>query len=264
MQYKVQLDIIVSNMKSHQDRLKAELEGLPEGLLYIENRNGNYYYSQRIPKGGNHKKEHRIGISDDHDMIFALTRKRYITAALPALEKNIDTIRKLSNKLLLTDEESVMREFVDKYPQLSGGIYRADTDLLVWQDSFEPLEGFFEEGLKSVTGKGIMMRSAGEIYIASRLDALGIPYRYEAPLNIPDLNCLPDFTILRPRDRKMFYWEHFGLTNSKEYINTSLSKVSDYIRYGIVPWDNLIMTYNFTDGGLNAKLIDAMIDAWLL
>ena len=264
MQYKEQLDIIVSNMMSHRARLMAELAELPKGALFIENKNGYYYYSQRIPKGGNHKKEHRISITDKEDIIFDLTRKRYLSLAIPTLEKNIDTIRKLSNKLLLTDEESIMREFIGKYPQLSGGIYRDDTDLLVWQDNYEPIEDYYEEDRNSLTGKGIKMRSAGEIYIASRLDELGISYRYEAPLNIPDLSWLPDFALLRPRDRKLFYWEHFGLTSSDEYIKTSLSKVSDYIRYGIVPWDNLIMTYNFSDGGLNAKLIDAMIDAWLI
>ena len=264
MQYKEQLERIASNMKRQRDMLTAELIELPEGMLFIENKSGTYYYSQRIPKGGNHKKEHRFSINNDSDTIFALTRKKYITIALPALEKNISRIEALSNKLLLTDEDSVMREFIHKYPQLSSGIYRADADLREWQSDFTPLEGYYEEGLKSVTGNGMRTRSVGELYIASSLDKLGIPYRYEAPLNIPDLSYLPDFTIIRPRDRKLFFWEHFGLTDSDEYIKESLSKVSDYIRYGIVPWDNLIMTYNFSDGGLNAKLIDAMIDAWLI
>ena len=264
MQYKEQLETIASNMKRQRDLLTAELDELPEGMLFIESKNGTYYYSQRIPKGGNHKKEHRFSINNDNDMIFSLTRKKYISVALPALEKNISKIETLADKLVLTDEESVMREFISKYPQLANGIYRADDDLNEWQRDFTPIEGYFEEDLKSVTGKGMKTRSVGELYIASCLDKLGIPYRYEAPLGIPDLSYLPDFTIIRPRDRKLFYWEHFGLTDSDEYIKNALAKGRDYIQYGIVPWDNLIMTYNFADGGLNAKLIDSMIDAWLL
>ena len=79
MQYKEQLETIASNMKRQRDLLTAELDELPEGMLFIESKNGTYYYSQRIPKGGNHKKEHRFSINNDNDMIFSLTRKKYIS-----------------------------------------------------------------------------------------------------------------------------------------------------------------------------------------
>ncbi|MDY4404350.1 hypothetical protein [Blautia sp.] len=40
-------------------------------------------------------------------------------------------------------------------------------------------------------------------------------------------------------------------------------EVKDY-EHGIVPWKNLIMTYDNADGGLDIRMVDAMITAWLL
>ena len=41
-------------------------------------------------------------------------------------------------------------------------------------------------------------------------------------------------------------------------------KLERYREYGITPWDNLILTYNFSGGGFNTRLIDSMIEGWLL
>ena len=259
-----QVDHIYKEMVECRNNMILELQDLPEGMLFVEQRKGRYYYSQRIPKGGNHKKEHRIGISNDTDTIFALVRKKYLQSALPIIERNIKEMESFAETLHPVDEPSVMKKYLTKYPQLSDGIYFNRRDQKEWADSFKGLEGFYEEDLRSVSSKGMKMRSLGELYISSCLDKLDIPYRYEAPLDHPDLSYVPDFTIIRPRDNKLFYWEHFGKVDSDKYINDNLNKISNYILYGIVPWDNLIMTYNFSGGGLNAKLIDAMIDAWLV
>ena len=123
----------------------------------------------------------------------------------------------------------------------------------------------FEEHLTSTSHSGRLMRSKGELFIASRLDYYRIPARYEEPLWIPELSQYsPDFTIRRPRDHKIFYWEHFGMVDDPEYLRRSRYKLSRYEEYGIVPWDNLIITYNGYDGSINGKLIDAMIQGWLL
>lgn len=259
-----QIERIYKEMVECRDNMVLELRDLPEGVLFVEQRKGRYYYSQRIPKGGNHKKEHRIGISGNTDTIFALVRKKYLLSALPVIEQNIKDTETFIRNLHPADEASVMKKYLAKYPQLSDGIYFNRQDQKKWADSFKGLEGFYEEDLRSISSKGVKMRSVGELYISSCLDKLDIPYRYEAPLNHPDLNYVPDFTIIRPRDNKIFYWEHFGKVDSDKYVRDNLSKISSYILYGIVPWDNLIMTYSFKDGGLNAKLIDAMIDAWLI
>ena len=41
-------------------------------------------------------------------------------------------------------------------------------------------------------------------------------------------------------------------------------KLWDYEQYGSVPWRNLIITYDDDKGGIDVKLVDALIRGWLL
>lgn len=66
----------------------------------------------------------------------------------------------------------------------------------------------YAEGLVHSTSKGMKVRSKSEALIAMLLDMNGIEYRYEAPLTLGDHTFYPDFAIMRPSDRKLFYWEH--------------------------------------------------------
>ena len=47
--------------------------------------------------------------------------------------------------------------------------------------------------------------------------------------------------------------------NETEYVRRHLKKRSMYERFGIVPWKNLIITYDTVDGGINMALIDSII-----
>ena len=264
MTYKWQLTNLLKIMTERRNDLIHELENLPEGILYIYVQDGRYYYSERFPKGGNRKKEHRIGISNDNDKILALVRKRYVQQALEALDQNLSNLEIVIEGYVPSDEASIMKDYIEKYPQLTEGLFYKQFDGKKWEEEFVPDNNFYKEDLRSISLKGVEMRSDGEIYITSRLDHYNIPHRFEASLNSPLIGRVPDFTIIRPRDRKIIYWEHFGKVNDPKYVSANIEKVIEYIEYGITPWDNLIMTYNYSGGGFNAKLIDSMIEGWLL
>lgn len=57
-------------------------------------------------------------------------------------------------------------------------------------------------------------------------------------------NCTahPDFTILRPFDLKIFYWEHLGLIDNPEYLSKQNEKINVYYKHNIREGDNLILT----------------------
>lgn len=264
MIYQNELERIDRTLRDRARDLEEELKHLPEGSLLVRMVDDKYYYFQRFPKGGNRKKEHRYGITRDEDKILALTRKKYVEQALGIIAKDIAVLESAIREFKPCDEDSVMRKFLEKYPQLSEGVFCRQKEMDAWVKAHKPDETFFAQDLRSVSHNGVKMRSDGELYITARLDHFGIPHRYECQTGIPDLGYWPDFTILRPRDRKILYWEHFGKVNDYGYVMGNIEKVTKYIEYGIVPWDNLIMTYNNKDGGFNAKLIDAMIEGWLL
>ena len=67
----------------------------------------------------------------------------------------------------------------------------------------------------------------------------------------------PDFTILTKEGIK--YWEHCGKVNDKEYIRRHKWKMSMYESIGIVPWKNLIVTYDMMQDNNEVGLFDSRI-----
>lgn len=265
MIYKNEIIRISNQVKDRIVDLQVEAESLPDGELYILASGPVPRFYKRLPKVGNRKKERRIGIKKDPDTLNALVRKKYITSALVLLNKNAELLEELINHFSTADENSVMMGFMEKYPELSKAVYSGEKKDVIWQGAGTGAEDatYHPENLKSTASDGSRRRSVGELLIGTKLDHYNIPYRYEVQAH-PDLPYMPDFTIKRPRDGKVIYWEHFGMVNDDEYMEGNRKKLIEYESVGIVPWENLIITYNQRDGGINEKLIDAMIHGWLL
>ena len=68
----------------------------------------------------------------------------------------------------------------------------------------------------------------------------------------------------RHKTGRILYWEHYGMMDIPKYNRQNKIKRAEYERFGIVPWDNLIITYDMSGGNIDAKIIDAMINGWLL
>ena len=69
----------------------------------------------------------------------------------------------------------------------------------------------------------------------------------------------PDFTIMRKRDGKLFYWEYCGLPHDEEYMRRHKWKLSMYEKAGIVPWDNLIVTYGDRKANVDMRIVESEI-----
>lgn len=264
MLYKEELNRFIRDIEGRKSELRSELKTLPDGLLHVDARNGSEYFTVRYPKKGNRKKERRKGITNDTEMVNGLIRKRYIDKALKIMDADIELLRKAEKKYCPFDEVSVMGSFIDAHPKLKQAVLRNPLLDEQWASNYSMAKDLFEESKTSLAGDGTMMRSRGEIVIAEKLRQYGIPFRYEAEFSIPDIPYTPDFMIRRPRDWKIFYWEHFGDVNDRAYMKRNGRKLEIYEDYGIVPWDNLIITYDTWDGGVNTPLIEAMIHAWLI
>lgn len=69
----------------------------------------------------------------------------------------------------------------------------------------------------------------------------------------------------RPADtNNLMYWEHCGRVNDPAYMRHHKWKMSMYEKAGIVPWKNLIITYDDEQGNIDARIIDAQIRLKLL
>ena len=263
MNYRDDIERLCRRLKERERDLQNELSSLPEGEFYASDTDGRRKYYQRFRREGNRKKERRRGIKGDPVLIKDLVRKKYVTEALSRLEKDIVEAERMLKLYVPTDENSVMEVFISNYPELADCIFKVTSTSGRLVDFRNSEERFHEENLTSTAADGSYRRSKGEVLIGAKLDHYNIPYRYES-LAHPDLPFRPDFTVRRPRDGKILFWEHLGLVNDSDYMDSNKSKFTAYETVGIVPWDNLIVTYDQADGGINEKLIDAMIHGWLL
>lgn len=107
------------------------------------------------------------------------------------------------------------------------------------------------------TSRGLFVRSKSELLIAEKLYEYEIDFEYEPLFKLGTTNYSPDFLIRR--NGKVYVWEHFGLVNNKEYLNQQLKKITRYIESGIVPWDNLIITFDDANGHIDVAEIDFRI-----
>ena len=111
---------------------------------------------------------------------------------------------------------------------------------------------------KHTTSRGLKVRSKSEVLIAEMLYIFNIQFRYEQVIRINGIVLVPDFTIRLPNG-KIFYWEHCGLMSSREYREHQKWKMEMYEKAGIVPWKNLIVTYDDEDGNINVGIIESEI-----
>ena len=264
MVYLNELERIRLELNERKNDLLQELQTLPEGKLMLQKQNGIKKYVQRIPATGNRKKERRYGVKKKPEILNGLIRKEYVTKALRLVDRDIRAVDLAVRRYIPLDEDCVMGSFLSDNPELADGIHKASISDEEWRSEFDSIVDFHPESLKQIAADGTRRRSKNELYIASRLDHYGIAYRFDCPTGIPGLYRVPDFTILRKSDRKIIYWEHMGMMDDLEYRIDNKRKLEEYENFDIVPWDNLILTYDTVSGGLHANLIEAMIQSWLL
>ena len=247
-------------------RIEKDLADMPEGRLRINKRRnsprGAQYY-QCIPGGP--KNGIYLPISEN-DLAKKLAQKAYLLQLREQLKKQLTFFKtsipdlsdrpflKVYDSLTANRKELVMPLFEDD-----------DTFVAHWLSSeYERMP--FEPGTPiHITDRGERVRSKSEKILADRFYALGIPYLYEKPVRLSrNKKRVPDFTLLNIRRRETFYWEHFGMMDDKDYVNSNISKINEYARAGIIPGKNLIMTFETKEQVLDINTVNQLIKAYLL
>ena len=267
---------VSADKKLHEllvQKMKEELRNLPPGSLCQKTIRGkkylyHYTYNGENPTG---KKERQVYLSKKNDSLKrSLQRKAFIEKALIVLEKNISTTNEfLSNyrpfnpKAIIEDMSKAADDFsLESNIENFNEIKSFDTDILLPFSSES--NTFYSEKLIHNTPKGMKVRSKSESIIAMLLDMNQIPYHYETSLEVGEHTFYPDFTVIRPSDQKIFYWEHFGMMDDTCYHEQMKKKLLTYISCGIVPWDQLITTFESNENTFDSQYINKFIQILLL
>ena len=91
-----------------------------------------------------------------------------------------------------------------------------------------------------------------------------IPFRYECALKLGTKVIHPEFTIRHPKTGKTYYWEHFGMMDVPSYCNNAYSRLKLYSAHGIVPFVQLITTFEIPSEPLSSDLVEKIVKHYFL
>ena len=239
------------------------LQHAPPGNLEVRQHGKGFQFFHRLDPGAKHGKY--IPVSD-RKRAAALAQKRYLIRLIHEAESQLKTIKSFLQNYnpaaleQVYNSEGFVRQSLLKPAELPDHEYASRWMAIEYQG-----KPFTEGAPAHFTMKQERVRSKSEVLIANALARAGIPYKYECPLELSrHVIVYPDFTILRLRDRKIIYWEHFGLIDDTEYRTHAVKKVLSYQENGIFPGDNLIISMESLHVPLNEYTIKQMIKHYIL
>lgn len=228
-----------------------KLKELPDGRLSCVMRDGRRTFFQ-VERADN--KRIRKSINKNKKKIEDLAKKMYLETEIKMLSDNMETA-----KLFLENyEEASVDNILRKFPETIHDILTPKQQTEDWSSADYLQSAYMPEGKIHTTTRGLKVRSKSELLIAEKLYEHGVPFRYEQVLSVSGIQFAPDFTA-KAGDGRLIYWEHCGLTGNKKYMEKHKWKLSVYEKAGIVPWDNLIITYDDKYGVLNLSIVESEI-----
>lgn len=254
-------------LEGYLAEINRQLEGVPSGSLRLVNRKSRVEYYHYL-KGAT-DDPNRVGHylrKNQLELISSLAQKDYLNKVKMIVSKQILSLNHLSVDISNDPIEHC-------YSDLPEGRRTFVTPIVVDKKNYidswvhqDYKHGEFDQYAQTFrTEAGERVRSKSEIIIAERLAKYNVPYLYEKPLVLSYYGTIrPDFTILNPRTLKELYWEHMGMMDDEIYVNKNLPRLNAYIKNGIIPGRNLILTFESNKAPLEIQIIDTYIKNWLL
>lgn len=273
-QIKEQLKLDINQWNNFTDKMRLELIKLPIGSVVSKKIKGkNYLYHQYRVKN---KQQFKYINENSNELINKLIRKAFLKKSLPILEHNIRELEKTVDKFIEYNPEKLCKELdsLSSTKYLTKTVLSNNLDLskymgneIIVKDWLNEnrntrRNSIYPEGLKHITLSGKKVRSKSEVIIAEFLENRGIAFKYEEPIELDGIILRPDFVSMRPNDLKLIYWEHFGLTGDKNYVNQMTEKLKIFAVHGITLWDNLIITFDTPEGSIDIRNIKKAMDLY--
>lgn len=211
-------------------------------------------------------KRKRTLITHGGEEYFDILKGIAIDTKRELAEEDAKLIADLKKSYKDVSAQEVISLMQEKYPRLDrqdimiavSELEDADKEPSQWaltkyiQSDYKP-----EEKIHT-TSRGLKVRSKSELIICEIFYKYGIEFRYEEVIYINGKRLEPDFIIRRRSDGKIFYWEHCGMMELPKYRKRYYEKRDLYEFCDIVPWDNMIFTYD-KDGSIDSEYIEAIV-----
>lgn len=248
--------------QEHKDKLSGHLRIQKKG-------NSVQYYhvkSEQVSQSNSEQRNQTYIPKKNITLARNLAQRDYDNKLLQEIDNRQKTVNKFLKEYPQTGLESTYEELNDYRKKLIHPIIETDESYAkVWINVPYIRKIIGEDVPEIFTENGERVRSKSEKMIADKMKQLGIPYRYEAPLRLGrNLELHPDFTILNVRERKEYYYEHFGMMDNPEYIENVMKRIELYEKNGIFPGDKLLFSWETMAMPLNMKVVERMMRKFLL
>ncbi|MCR4926654.1 MAG: hypothetical protein K5927_01635 [Lachnospiraceae bacterium] len=256
-----ELEKRIKELESIIVRAEKDVANGEDGFIRISRRDKKeIYHLQQNGKTSYIKKE-------DFDRVKRIAQKTYAQSVITKAKKELDSLRKMQAVYSPCKLDEVHTGFTDMRKALIAPYVLTDEE---YRENWENQKGSSRENSFEIKGdiytnKGEHVRSKSEKIIADELCRFGIPYKYEQCLMMEHGEILfPDFTVLNVKERKQFFWEHFGMMDDSSYVVTGIRKIESYERNSIWPGEKLIVTYETQEGGFNNRIVKSVIEKYLM
>lgn len=246
-----------------EEKLKKDMQDVPEGALRISQSNNCIQYYQYM-KGDKSKRGKYLRKSEEK-LIRQLAQKNYNEKVFKLVKKRLHQISRMAEEY---QEDEIERIFLDEHEVRQRLIHPVEK---TWNEQLEQwikeeYEGkkFNEETPAIYTDKGERVRSKSEKILADYFYHHNIPYKYEKPLHLAGYGTVyPDFTFLSKQTRREIYWEHEGRMDDPTYVKSALKKIEGYENNGIYIGERLILTFETESSGLSKRSIERNVKRFL-
>ncbi len=246
-----------------QKAIESRLKNAPDGVLRITERNGiKQYYQRKNSKDTVGKYIRR----NNQSLAIKLAQKDYDKKVLLEIQRELQVIDTFLNTYNTKSIENVYDSLLTNKKELVHPLILDDNMYKQrWLSEEYFHAGFKEDSPEYYTENGERVRSKSEIIIANKLWQMGVPYRYEYPIEVSfHLVFHTDFYCLNLRTRKEYAWEHFGMMDNPTYANNAIKKIEAYEKAGFWLGSNLIATFETSENPLNIKILEKTIQNYLM
>ena len=261
------MDPIKSLLEKRADLLSNRIESLklllePEREILRGARRGDscYFYLRKACEEG--RKDIYIPRTELRGYR-RLAKSSYSKTILPVLEHDLEALDRFLGDYSFRNEKEHADRFAPQFLDLCGsGFESRETFIQKWKQLTWTEQPQVGSEPSHPTLAGHLVRSKSEAMIDNALYAHGLAAHYEKPLYLKDRANprFPDFSILHPILLKVIYWEHLGRLDDPQYADKNCAKITELMRNGIFPGENLIITFETEDHPLLSTDIEMIIE----
>jgi hypothetical protein len=254
-----QIEALVCEMELKLQRHSQELAVIPDERIWRA-KNGKKSRVYIVVRQNGRCVRRTMRTSGD---LIPSLRRKFTAACAIQDRKRLAILREAMVRLrAVRPEEELLDEVLAVYRDIAPDGIRLDVLsnglFSEWERAPYKTSDYRPEGKRFRTSRGLLVRSKSEVMIAEMLYAYRLPFRYEQLLEVDGASYAPDFTVMRP-DGSIAYWEHMGKVGDLRYYDRQLTKLRAYYTVGVVPWKNLIVSYDDDEGSLDTASIRALI-----